>query len=141
MNYKTKIYWILTVSVITSLISLILALPENFGLCSKNDIVCLHNYIDNFNEIIQVIFIFSIPIIIVSFILLFLREQVFNTWLKFSIIFLLIAIVLIAMAPTVNGTLIGFDKETTTLWLATIFMIVSLLIVVIKSLHLRRERK
>lgn len=139
MNHKNKIYGILITSVIAISISLVLALPEKFGLCAKNDINCLHSYIDNFNEIIQVIFFLSIPVVIISFVLLFLREQVFNAWSKFAVIFLPVAVILIIITPTTKKTIIDFDKESVTLLLASIFLITSLLIIFIKSFKLRRE--
>lgn len=139
MNYKRKVYAILIVSVVAILVSLVLALPEKFGLCAKNDISCLHDYIDNFNEIVQLVFIFSIPIAIISFILLFFQEQIFRVWSKFTIIFLPIAIItVIWMAQGTRGTLISIDEEIGSLFSATIFLITSLLIIAIKSFKLRK---
>lgn len=139
MNYKIKIYSMLIVSVIAALISLILALPENFGLCTKNDISCLHSYIDNFNEIIQVVLIFSIPIIIVSFVLLFFQEQVFRAWSKFTIIFLPIAVILIVITPSTTGSIDPIEREPLTLFLSVIFLIISIFIIAIKSFRLRSK--
>lgn len=133
MNYKKKIYWVLVISAILILISLVLGLPENFGLCKKGDISCVHNYIDNFNEIIQITFIFSIPVIIISLVLLFLKEKAFKAWSKFAIIFIPISIILISITPSVKRTLIGFDREIITIGLAIIFFTVSLLIIVVNS--------
>jgi hypothetical protein len=131
MNHKKKIYWVLIISFVSVAISLVLGLPEIFGLCSKNDISCQHDYIDNFNEIIQISFSFSVPLIVISLILLFLKEQAFKVWLKFAAIFLPIAIVLISLAPITQRTLIGFDREKITLILAAIFFITSLFIIIL----------
>lgn len=141
MGYKTKIYWTLILSFIAALISLVLALPENFGLCAKNDINCLHSYIDSFNEIIQITFIFSIPIIILSFILLFHKERIFFIWSKFTIIFLPIVIILIMITPSNSGSISPFEREPVTLFLAIVFFVVSIFIIATKSSNIRRERK
>jgi hypothetical protein len=137
MNYKKKIYWIVIVSVVTILISLALALPEIFGLCGKNDTICIDEYIYKYDTVAMLLLVFLIPIFFISVVLLFLREQVFNAWSKFSIIFLPIAIILVAITPKINGTLIGFDKESASLALATIFLIVSVFILAFKSFQLR----
>lgn len=134
MGYKKKIIWILLGSIMGFIIAVVLTSPSSLGLCSAGNKFCF----DPYDEIIgQPLGILSVCLFFISMILLFLREQVFHAWSKFSVIFLPIAIVLIVIAPTINGTLIGFDKESAALWLAIIFLIVSLLIIVLKSFRLR----
>lgn len=137
MGYKKKIYYILVASVILAIISLILALPEYSGLCRELDSACIDAYIYRYDALTTSLLIFSACLFSISIILLFLREQIFLAWSKFSIIFFPIAVVLITMTPTTSGTLVGFDKESATLWLAIAFLIASILIIAIKSFKLR----
>lgn len=132
------------------MVILILSLPHIFGLCKKGNINCINNYNDylyKFNhlfpaptiDIVQIVFFFSVPIILISAILLFLKEQVIKTWLKFSIIFLPIVIALIiVMARGTYGTFISIDEKSASVFFAVIFLITSLLIIAIKSFKLRK---
>lgn len=151
MSYKRKITWILTAFSVVVIIILVFGLPHVFGLCKKSDIKCIDNYSDylyKFNhlfpaptiDVVQIVFFFSIPIILISIALLFLKERVIKTWLKFSIIFLPIVIALIiVMARGTYGTFISIDEKSASVFFAVIFLITSLLIITIKSLKLRRE--
>lgn len=138
MSYKKKIYWTLLGSVAGFIIAFILTSPSLLNLCSSGDKFCFEPY----DEIIgQPLGILSICLFVISIILLITREQVFYAWSKFSIIFFPMAFVIIFMAPVINGTLIGFDKELATLYLASIFVIISLLIIIFKSFQFRKEEK
>ncbi|MDH4330107.1 MAG: hypothetical protein OEV93_00970 [Candidatus Moranbacteria bacterium] len=126
MSYKKKIRNVVVACLIAIVASLILALPENFGLCSKNDDGCIYWYIDTFDNLVQFIFYFALAIIFSLTGAYFTGEKAFNAWKKFAMIYLSIAIILVLISPTTNMNFVGFDKELTTMWLAGIFFVVSL---------------
>lgn len=65
------------------------------------------------------------------------RPEVFNSWEKFAIVYIPIAVILVAITPNSSGWMGSgfgrFDKEATVGLLVTIYVIVSLLIIIIKS--------
>jgi hypothetical protein len=141
MSHKKKVFIIFILAVVIMLVSLILALPEKVGLCSGHDVSCKHGYIDNYNNLVQIGFIFSIPLIIISILLLFLKDQIFVSWSRLAIFFLPIAIIIIAITPSTSGSISPIEKEPVTLLLAAFFLIVSIILITIKSLKLRSKEK
>lgn len=159
MKYKTKIYSLIVVAVIFIGIgySLTSFLKFEFDTCGSgyNNAGSLsgkinltpscsgyRGYLDSLDDNIGVpLILFSITSVIILLTLLFLREQIFYAWSKFSIIFLPLAIIFVAVAPEYRDVFFTLDKEAYTLSLATIFLVVSLLIIAIKSFKLRGEGK
>ena len=140
MSHKKKIYAILTVSAVAFFVSLILALPENFGLCSKADAICIDGYIYSYDGLATLLLMFSVPIFIISVAGLFLKEQILSAWFKFAIIFVPIAVILsIWMKAVTRGTLISVDEKTSTPVLASIFFIISFILIIFKSIQLHKE--
>ncbi|EKE11219.1 MAG: hypothetical protein ACD_15C00117G0001 [uncultured bacterium] len=139
MSYKKKIYSTIAFSVFIILLSLALGSPEILGLCEKDDIGCLHKYIDRYNPIFVPLFVFSVPIFIISFLLLFLREQVFYAWKKFAVIYVPISIILIFTASPSGDLLFPSLKEMFIFALPVTFLITSLAIITVKSLKLRKK--
>lgn len=139
MNHKKKIYRLLFVATTLTFIGFVLAMPEKFGLCEKNDTKCIHGYINNFDMIVTVLVIFSIPVFIISCSLLFVKEQVFNKWFKFAIIYVPISIVLIAIASPTGDMFFPSLRETLTFLLPIVFFIASLFIIIFEHIKLRRK--
>jgi 4'-phosphopantetheinyl transferase EntD len=65
-----------------------------------------------------------------STILLFLKEAVFTAWWKFAKWYLIVAAVLVALSPVQGGGLMPIDAEIVSWWLATLFFIASLVIII-----------
>lgn len=87
-----------------------------------------------------ILFSFSLVIIFIS--LVFVKEQVFRIWLKTAIIFVPIAIFIFLISPVTGGDLFfPIDKKVVSLFLASVFLVVSLFIIAIKSFKLRQEGK
>ncbi len=92
------------------------------------------------------LFLILLPIslFLTSLILLFTREEVFHSWKKFVIGYLPIALILLFLTAGESGGGIGFaaiDGEIISWWLAGLFLIISLLIIGIKSWKLRDREK
>lgn len=134
MSYKKKVLLILLVSIFGFITAFILTSPGSLGLCPLGDKFCF----DPYDEIIgQPLGILSVCLFFLSLVLLIAHEQVFRVWSKFTIIFFPVAIALIAITPSISGSIDPVEREPVTLFLATIFLIVSLLIIAIKSFQLR----
>ncbi len=133
MNYKRKLlYIIFSFLVWTLVLAFPLCMPD-----PSDDYTCTGSVVFVLGEFAQALFLFPIVIIILAGILLLTKEQVFNSWLKFSKIFLPIAIILIAIFPAEAGFL-NPDKETV-IWLTSgLFFFFSLLIIAVKSWKLRK---
>lgn len=82
------------------------------------------------------IFWLTVPVFITSIITLFLNENVFNVWRRFTNYFLVVAVVIVLITPTSTHGLDFFPiiKETVTIALASIYSIISLIIILYKSL-------
>src|SRR3989304_4821892 len=81
-----------------------------------------------FNSFGVFIFDFSLIFLIIFIVLILAKEEIIYVWFKFASIFLPITIFFVIISPTVNGSLIGLDKKLTTFFLATIFLVISILI-------------
>lgn len=111
-------------------------------MCELNNKVCGFDYL----EVIGIaVAIFALLLIIINLALSFLEEQAFNIWLKFARIYLLIAFILIILAPATGETGMGFsmgiDHESITWIAAFLFFIISLAIIVRAHRRFKREAK
>lgn len=84
------------------------------------------------------VWLISASVFVSSFILLFLRAEIFKSWLIFSAWFLPLSILFIFLAPEYSNAFdIVPDKEITTMLMSAIFFLISLIIVAVKSWKLR----
>lgn len=115
---------------------------ENIIYTSIFSSLLLVMYFSKFNNdlilsLVKPLFWVMIPMFIFSLITLFLKNYVFKVWIKFTLFFLLISIILILITPTSTH---GMDflplvKETLSLLLTGFYSIMSLIIIVYKSLR------
>jgi hypothetical protein len=87
------------------------------------------------------VLLFSAPLFLLSLILLFLRKEVYESWKKFALWWLPISFLFILGAPSSGGGSIGIggsiDREIVTWWFAGLFFIISLVLIIYKSIKLR----
>lgn len=108
-------------------------LPE---LCYLNPntngtIICL----DDMGEFFS---LFSISILALLIPLFFVREEILHSWLRFSYWWLSFSAVLFLIAPKYDGSLLPITKEIVSLWMAGLFVFISLVIIIKKSLKLQK---
>ena len=135
MGYKRVLKYLSVLAIIVFLIDLSL-------LCQPDaELTCTGRWSESIGYPLG---IFSIALFFLSLILRFTREQVFRSWLKFARIFLPIAIALIVLTPSGSGGFsAGFggpDRETVTEELAALFSLISLVLIVYKSIKLRSRK-
>lgn len=148
---KNKLTSITALSVFLILLIFILVI-DKLNFCSTNYLYENTNALFNIfcsqfvgEGILLPGFFFSGIIAIISFILLFLKKQIFTTWRKFAIYFIAISAIWIIIAPEGCGSGFGgfggcvFDKETTAMFTAGLFLVISLLLIALKSWKLRKS--
>ena len=79
------------------------------------------------------IILFSISTALSNIPLAFLSPSVFSSWFHFSKYYLPIAALLIILSPVSDGSLLGFDKEFISWFLAGTFFVVSMVLIVYKQ--------
>jgi len=106
----------------------------NTGLCQYPDTGCAYDTIIGF---IKPLLVGILSITLVLILLLFVRENVYKSWLKFAIWAIPIGIIILWIAPTSTpgGWISGgdFTKETASWGVSFLFLIISLVIIIKKS--------
>jgi len=127
-----KIATVFIVCLLLFIIGMVLLFPESF-ICEGYRFECRDQY-DDYRLYAGLLTIIA-PIVFFAYILIHLYQTqriVFNSWLRFSKYYLPIAALLIVFSPTTAVGIGGFDKELVTWWLAGIFFVVSLGIVLFR---------
>jgi len=110
------------------------------GLISSLSVLAIYIYIVRvFSQVGTALFMFSISLIPIMFTLIFLKKQIFISWKKFAIPFIIFSASWITIAPEhCGGGWAGFggcafDKESTSMFTAGLLFIISVLIILIKT--------
>lgn len=80
------------------------------------------------------------PIIVVLFFLLFFSKEVFNLWRWFALVLIPIFAIWIFSTPTLCTSLICFDRTATAWYSSVIFLFISLIVIITKTILLRRKK-
>lgn len=136
---------ILIISVVGALVGHVLSNPLAFGICQRkylfNNIQgCLDSTISGIGE---PLLIFSILLVIFFSIFLFLKKNIFNSWLRFAAWWVPLSIILIAITPETSNSwmpLYFIGKNTVTIIMAGFFAFVSLLLITLKSFQARNKK-
>jgi cell division protein FtsW (lipid II flippase) len=138
-----KTYWwrivILLLSIIVFGYCYIASNNLKLGLChvesgQQKCIVHYNNYIDPLA--FMSIFIFA-----VSIVLFFINDKVFLKWLRFAVVWVILSTILIALTPEYSGGWISMnpDKESVSIWLGLLFVILSLAKIIWDSKKQKRD--
>lgn len=116
-------------SVLIFVVGMVFIFPESFSLCDSGPGYreCKDQY-DRYETQGALLALFApifflVSVIVYSYIKI---PEAFRSWSRFAKCYLPIAAVLILLSPTTSASLMGFDKELVTWWLAGIFFVVSL---------------
>jgi len=135
MKYRKKIGIILLLAFVLFLIGIALDKSHIIGLCDKRALSCRQS-LDSIGKPLEVFFFYSI---FPFFALLFVKKAVYESWKKFATYFLPIAAVWVLLAPESSGGpfKIPLDSRPQVIFfLSILFLIISLLIIIIKSIKL-----
>ncbi len=103
---------------------------------------CQNYFINAFNTLVPYL-ILSLPFIPLSFITFFMREEVFQTWVRFAAWCLPLAMFLTFITPDRSGGgwgLVSISNKAVVLFLTSFaFLVISLFVIGIKYLMLRKK--
>ncbi len=98
---------------------------------------------DFFRKFSESIFWLFVPILIYSLILLIVSKDIFISWFKFTLYFIITSIIIVLFTPTTTHGLDFFPivKETVTIFLASIYSVISIIVITIKSISIHNKEK
>lgn len=141
MNYKIILKGLLAVSFFGFFAGFMVMSPENFGFCkSVNDFDCIFSFQQQYG-FLQYVSILSVVLFIIAgyFLASAKIKTILRCWARFSAIFLVISVFIISKAS--DG---GFSpvqgKAVTAYFLFWLFLLVSLILIVYKSLKLKKNK-
>ncbi len=142
-SYKKQILFIFVVSIVVLTVTAIKGIFDNFNGCGT-EIYCFRRLITSSSY--QYIFIPTLAILLSLIPLIFLKQAVYRAWRKFAVVALPIIILIIAVSPEYSGSglggpNLGLTRETAALTFSTIFIIISLVIIIIKSIKSRGKKQ
>ena len=150
MEIRKKILWTLLASFISLTIAVVLSEQGSLGLCRER---YAYNYgeIGNVNNpprigcldpvsesVGQPLGIFSIVFVLLSLSILTVPTS-FSSLIRFSKYYLPIAAFLVILAPSTDSSVFGFDKEFMSWFLASIFLLTSLILIARKWWQIRKS--
>ena len=133
LKKKSVIIWIIISAVVLAL-AWYVAHYEDIGLCQVNDVHCGNYY----EAIVTPTIFFSASILLSVIFLLFLSEDTYKKWRKFALWAIPMGIIILFLAPSDSSTSMAigkdFSKETASWLVSGLFLIISLIIIIRKSL-------
>lgn len=141
MEYKKKLLLVTILSLAGVVTGLLLIYSPLWDWCEKSS-NCDASILDE--VVAQPLVLFSFSVFLVSALLYFLREEIFRSWLRFAKWYLPLAGIAILLSRRSHG---GwgypniFATEIVAMWTAGLFFLISLILIIYKSLKLRRQTK
>ena len=136
MSYRKNIFILLFITGLAVLLGLITSFPDSLGLCKENNgFTCLEQFSRTTGEPL----LFASPFIFLTLLILyFTSEDTFNTWKKFGLAGFILGLILVILTPSdCNGgwITICLTKTFTSLLIGVLFLVISLIIILVKSLQ------
>ena len=128
MMTKKQILWIGFLGIIAFLVSVF---SIDIKLCPSYSYSSCSQFFSFFGE---TIFIF-IPLFLLSLITYKMRDNIFQTWFKFARIWVPLTIILVLLSPEYGNALLPVEKGTVSFFMSALFLIISLIIIIYKSLQ------
>lgn len=89
---------------------------------------------------IEPVVLFSVYFFIVSIFLFFINDNIFLKWFKFAMIWMVLTVTVIVISPkTSHDALFTIDKEMVSIWMSSLFAIISIIILAYQSYKLRKK--
>ncbi len=112
---------------------------NDFYLCSSiYSETCFRTQYDDYIRVL--LFWVSLAIFVVSLFTFFVSDKIYKKWLIFTSVWMVVTIASVILAPVSAGGPFGIgpDKESVSVWMSSLFVIISILMFIIMSV---RERK
>ena len=113
--------------------------PERVGLCVPNSVDRSCELKFPSSELGEPLYWGSVALASIFLILLFVPREVFKTWRKFAVPYIILATLLIAITP-VHGNLATPNREQVTWWLSGLYVILSLIVILYRHIRLRKTK-
>ncbi|MFA5877241.1 MAG: hypothetical protein WC880_02670 [Candidatus Paceibacterota bacterium] len=104
--------------------------------------VCYGSLVHQSFDFIKPLYIFSLAILPITLVLCFVSSLIFKSWLKFAMWWVPLSILVIVVTPVTNNSwmpLYSFVKEDVAWFMGGVFVVISLGIIVWKTLSLRKK--
>jgi len=129
-KHKLIIILISLIFFVLYLLSKVLRFPENIGLCNNNGL-CESNFfygvwLPFYNSVFY--------IFISSFLLIFFPKKLFKLWTKIMVPVFVFFLLITIMTPDICSGMICFDRTNVALGLSKLYLILTVLIVIIKTI-------
>lgn len=97
---------------------------DKFDLCNYNE-YCIFSY----NAYVDPLMFLSLFTLAISFFLFFISDKIFIKWLKFAASWMGITALFVLLAPVYTGGWMSFGptKESVSIWMGSLFVILSLI--------------
>ncbi len=124
--YQKLTIGFLLASVVTTLIGYSIHHPDRVGLCDITDRACVFSY--PIFEVGQPLLWSGVALALTSFLLVFVSKEVFKTWMKFGIPYIVIALCVLVATPVYGNFSPG--RELMSQLLGALFVALSLVVIV-----------
>ena len=139
-----KTYWwriaTLLLSVLGIVIGYALFYPYQYGLCNSFVETC---FFGGFKKTIaEPLVLIALSFSVISPFLFFINDIIFKKWLRFGMAWFFLTAILILISPEYSG---GFGpslnptKESVSIWMSSLFVIISLILIAREKLKMKRE--
>lgn len=83
----------------------------------------------------------SLSLLFVSIVMFFINDVIFKKWLRFAIVWFVLAVIFIMLAPEYQGGWLGIgpEKESVSVWMSILFVILSLGKIAWESWRIRKN--
>ena len=96
-------------------------------------------FIFRYNDFTDSFMLLSASFLLVSLFMFSVTDSVFKKWLKFSSVWLLSSLLAIAMTPRYPRGFIDPDREQVSIWMSSLFLIISIILMIIWSIKEKRK--
>jgi len=132
---KKTYWWRVGLIIICVLILMI----SYFGPCNQKLGRCVGG---NSILMVRTLFHFSLAFLVVAPFLFFIRDNIFLKWLRFAAGWVFLSAIFIILAPEYSSGVVGNPtKETVSIWMGSLFVIISLVIIIHQSRKLNKNIK
>lgn len=88
---------------------------------------------------IGIIFLPALPLAVISILVYFLRDEVFQSWIRFALWWIPLSMLFTLVFQDQHGQLISSTKQMVSFFMAVLFTAISLTLIIYKSRQLRQE--
>ena len=103
--------------------------------------LCIYKYLCSrlHDDSMMAVFLPFIPLFLLSLVTYKMRDETFHVWLKFTYVWVPLTIILTFLSPEYGNSLLPIEKSSVSFTMSLLFLFISLIIIISKSLSLRKK--